>query len=69
MAPREIPDASTCTWNSISQLGNINIGAVLSFSLRMLNALSHSHFHQNSSYFFNNFSRGAVIVAYIMMNL
>jgi hypothetical protein len=26
MAPRVIPDVSTCTWNSIYQLWNINIG-------------------------------------------
>jgi len=69
MAPREMPDASTCTWNLVSQLVNIKIGVVLHFSLRMLNALSHSGLHRNSYEFFNNFSRGVMIVEYLLMNL
>jgi hypothetical protein len=69
MDPSATPDASMCTWNSISKLGYIRIGAVLRFSLSVSNALSHSAIHQNVLDFFNNFSNGGVLRAYLLMNL
>jgi hypothetical protein len=42
---------------------------MLSFSFRVSNALSHSGVHWNISTFFSRFSSGAVMFAYLLMNL